>query len=96
MNIYFSKHIGLLGPFGHAENNVEEDNEGGIGAVDALVAPERWALEAEAEAEEPFHFFDDSAIWRSFCIFQSVKSKEKWKRRRLQFTGVDLMKKWVR
>ena len=23
------------------ENNVEEDNEGGIGAVDALVAPER-------------------------------------------------------
>ena len=51
------------------ENNVEEDNEGGIGAVDALVAPERWALEAEAEAEEPFRFFDDSAIWRSFCRF---------------------------
>ena len=23
------------------ENNVEEDNEGGIGVVDALVAPER-------------------------------------------------------
>lgn len=27
MNIYFSKHIGLLGPFGHAENNVEEESE---------------------------------------------------------------------
>ena len=51
------------------ENNVEEDKEGGIGAVDALVAPERWALEAEAEAEEPFRFFDDSAIWGSFCRF---------------------------
>ena len=51
------------------ENNVEEDNEGGIGAVDALVAPEGWALDAEAEAEEPFRFFDDSAIWRSVCRF---------------------------
>ena len=48
---------------------VKRDNEGGIGAVDALVAPERWALEAEAEAEEPFRFFDDSAIWRSVCRF---------------------------
>ena len=28
------------------ENIGEEDNEGGIGAVDALVTPERWALEA--------------------------------------------------
>ena len=51
------------------ENTGEEDNDGGIGAVDALVAPERWALEAEAEAEEPFRFFDDSTILGSFCKF---------------------------
>ena len=49
------------------ENSVEEDKEGGIGAVDALVAPEWWALEAEVEVDEPLRFFDDSAIWWSFC-----------------------------
>ena len=45
------------------ENIVEEDKEGGTGAVDALVVPERWALEDEVEVDEPLCFFDDSAIW---------------------------------
>ena len=44
------------------ENNGEEDNEGGIGAVDALVARERGAPGAEAEAEERFRVFDDFAM----------------------------------
>ena len=44
------------------ENSVEEDNEGGIGVVDALVVPERSSLEAEAEVDEPLRFFDDSVI----------------------------------
>ena len=45
------------------ENSVEEDKEGGIGAVDALLVPGWWAIEAKAEVDEPLCFFDDSAIW---------------------------------
>jgi len=69
------------------ENSVEEDKEGGIGVVDVLVAPKQWALEAEAEVDEPLRFFDDSSIWWSFCRLQSVKSNEKWKKKKIASYG---------
>ena len=51
------------------ENNVDDlgdDKEGGIGVVGALDGPwRRWAA-AVAVEDDPFLFFDGSAIWWSF------------------------------
>ena len=81
------------------ENNVDDlgdDKDGWIGVVDASDGPwRRWAAAAAVE-DDPFLFFDGSAIWWSFSGFQSVEVKEEWKRGRLGFTGRDLVKNWVR
>ena len=44
------------------ENNMEDEMEGGIGAVCALEAPWLRVSVAADEVETPFLFFDDSAI----------------------------------
>ena len=78
------------------ENKVDDhgdDKEGGTGAVGASNGSWRWWLAAVEVEEEPFLFFIDSAIWWSFCRFQSVESKEEWKRWSLGFVGRDLVKK---
>ena len=81
------------------ENKVDDlgdDKEGGIGAVGDPDGPwRRWAA-AVAVEDDPFLFFDGSAIWWSFSGFWSVEVKEEWKRGRLGFTGRDLVKNWVR
>ena len=51
------------------ENNVEDEMEGGIGV--SWDSEFRWLL-----LEEPFRFFDGSAIWGSFWKFWSVENKE--------------------
>ena len=78
------------------ENRVDDhgdDNEGGTGVVGASDGPwRRWPTAVVVE-EEPFLFFIDSAIWWSFCRFQSMESKEDWKWWSLGFEGRDLVKK---
>ena len=71
------------------ENNEEEGIEGGIGV--SWVSECRWLW-----LEEPFPFFDGSAIRRDYLKFQSVQMKENEKRWSLGFVGSDLGKKWVR
>ena len=81
------------------ENRVDnrgDDKEGGIGVVGASDGPwRRWPATATVE-DDPFRFFDDSAIWWSFSEFQSVELKEKWKWWRLGFVGRVLVKNWGR
>ena len=80
------------------ENRVDDhgdDKEGWIGVVGAPDGPwRRWPTAVVVE-EEPFLFFIDSAIWRIFCRFQLVESKEEWKRWSIGFVGHDLDLKWV-
>ena len=79
------------------ENRVDDrgdDKEGWIGVVGASNGPwRRWVAAAVVE-DDPFRFFDDSAIWWSFSEFQSVELKEEWKWWRLGFVGRDLVKNW--
>ena len=71
------------------ENREEEEMEEGIYVS--------WASECRwLRLEEPFRFFDGSAIWGSHLKFQSVHVKENEKRWSLGFVGSDLDKKWVR
>ena len=73
-----------------------DDKEGGTGAVGASDGPWRqWPATAVVE-DDPFRFFDDSAIWWSFSEFQSVELKEEWKWWRLGFAGRVLVKNWGR
>ena len=48
------------------ENSVDDDNDGGIGAGGAPVAPWCQVPVAIAEVDEPLRFLDDFVIW---CIF---------------------------
>ena len=37
--------------------------------------------------DEPLRFFDDSFVWWSFCKLQSVKSNDKWKKKKIASYG---------
>ena len=71
------------------ENSVEDEMDGGIGV--SWDPKRRWLL-----LEEPFRFFDGSAIWGSFWKLWSVEMKENEKWWILGFVGLDLDNNWGR